>query len=220
MKNEKAANKRSRRPKSAPSSRPTMPNELCTASEKTKKMIEMQFKIYGVKSLADLKKNNFDRLKHHDKKLSKMHQTNTAASRLRQKTPEKLKRPHSAPSKRNKVKQKTGRRRKNLGKKVKTNFKRENNESKTRQNVDEARIVPDQNTSIEDYLYSFKDHRAFIETAKAMNLPSNAYNDKIGDKSPIHQTPAPLNLAPLSPSFVEKSGRQYLSATKSGEVFV
>ena len=53
-----------------------------------------------------------------------------------------------------------------------------------------------------------------------MNLPSNAYNDKIGDKSPIHQTPAPLNLAPLSPSFVEKSGRHYLSATKSGEVFV
>ena len=87
-------------------------------------------------------------------------------------------------------------------------------------NVDEARIVPDQNTSIEDYLYSFKDHRAFIETAKAMNLPSNAYNDKIGDKSQIHQTPAPLNLAPLSPSFVEKSGRQYLSLQPKVEKFL
>ena len=85
MKNEKAANKRSRRPKSAPSSRPTMPNEFCTASEKTKKMIEMQFKIYGVKSLTDLKKKNFVRLKYHDTIVSKTHQTNTATSRLRQK---------------------------------------------------------------------------------------------------------------------------------------
>ena len=70
--------------------------------------------------------------------------------------------------------------------------------------MDEAGIVPDQSTSVEDHLYSFTDHQAFIETAKSMNLPPHAYNDKIGDKDQIHQNPAPLNLAPLSPSFVEK----------------
>ena len=48
-------------------------------------------------------------------KLSKMHQTNTVVAA--QKKTEKLKRPHSAPSKRNKVKQKTGRRQKKLGEK-------------------------------------------------------------------------------------------------------
>ena len=65
------------------------------------------------KSLTDLKKNNFDRLKHHDKKLSKMHTKQILLQvGCAKKTPEKLKRPHSAPSKRNKVKQKTGRRQK------------------------------------------------------------------------------------------------------------
>ena len=220
IRNDKAAKKRSRRPESAPSSRQKISNESCTASEKTRKMIEMQFKIYGVKSLADLKKNNFIRSKHHISKLTKADKTNNTSSGQRQRKSEKIKHSHSAAKKKQNVRKKSVRRQKNMARKVKTTVKRRNTTRKGRQCVDEAGLIQEQINNIEDPLYSFEDHQAFIETAKSIKLQYGEYNDKTGGNDTIHPSSAPLNLAPLSPSFIEKAGRHYVAATKSGEVLV
>ena len=230
---------RPKRPQSAPMSRNRKPVKMVAAiDEKAKKMIEKQFKIYGVKSYSELKTSGIATKRSLSKKREKIVTKEKASTLRKSNNGKKLKkqRPQSASSSRNTksgIKIKAKKKKKQRPSSASTSRGKSGGSKGTTSNLvlvaNEDNMENDEisNMKVIEQTYSYNKHMAFIQEAKSRTPPAKKRSNITVTKSEegkdnVVQSPVPLNLNALSPSYGEKMLNQNLTnyANEGNEVFV
>jgi hypothetical protein len=226
-----------KRPQSAPMSRNRIAKAtMKEASDKRKTMMEKQFKIYGVKSYSQLKRNGITtcaRLRHvkqynksdtRNKKVCSAKKINNPSKK------QKKQRPQSASRRRCDSKQKFKKKQRPSSATNKRKYICEIKAPETKQLPDKTKVTSDvgnsNNMNIIEQTYSYANHLKFITEAKLQTPPPRGTpKSELNwerDKYKNIISPVPLDLTSLSPSVGVKTNKLNMTpyVDESYEVFV